>query len=339
MEQVNREALEKWMDGRRLGASPISDPYFLAGGTQNILLRFARGDEQFVLRRPPAIPRPNSNEAMRREARILAALRNTAVPHPRFIAGCDDEAVLGAAFYLMAPVDGFNATGGLPDLHAGNAAMRKRIGLSMVEAIAALGHVDHHALGLSDFGNSAGFLDRHVGRWRNQLASYEEMAGWPGPATIPGVDAVAQWLEDNRPSNFQPGVMHGDFHLANVMVRPDSGEIAAIVDWELSTIGDPLLDLGWLLATWPEGEIPKVSDVAAEPWTGFATPGEIAAHYASVSGRDLSSLNWYVVLACFKLGIISRGVMRGPAPERPRLKRGAAFTHIVSTFSTARCAV
>ena len=336
MEGVDLAALEQWMDGQGVGEGPIADARLLSGGTQNILMRFRRGDAAFVLRRPPPVPRANSNETMRREARVLAALDGTAVPHPRLVAGCGDEDVLGVAFYLMEPVEGFNPTQGLPALHAGDAAVRHRIGLSMVEAIAALGAIDYRAVGLDGFGKPDNYLERQVGRWKTQLASYAELAGWPGPGAIPGVDRVADWLDAHRPAAFQPGIIHGDFHLANVMVRPDSGDLAAVVDWELSTIGDPLLDLGWLLATWPEHDVPRATDVAIEPWDGFATPAELVAHYGAVSGRDLAALDWYVVLACYKLGIILEGThARACAGKAPKETGDRLHAHTLDLFDRA----
>ena len=336
MDGVDLVALERWMDGQGVGAGAISEARLLSGGTQNILLRFRRGEADYLLRRPPPVPRANSNDTMRREARVLAALDGSAVPHPRLVAACAEEDVLGVAFYLMEPVEGFNPTQGLPALHAADASIRHRIGLAMVEAIAALGALDYRAVGLGDFGRTDKYLERQVGRWKAQLASYADLADWPGPGAIPGVDRVADWLDAHRPAHFRPGIIHGDFHLANVMVRPDSGNLAAVVDWELSTIGDPLLDLGWLLATWPEGDAPRATDVAITPWEGSATPDELVAHYAAVSGRDLSALDWYVVLACYKLGIILEGThARACAGKAPRETGDRLHAHTLDLFERA----
>lgn len=300
---VDIEALVGWMDAEGIGSGPIRDVRSLSGGTQNILLRFHRGDSDYVLRHPPAHPRPESNETMRREARVLAALAGSDVPHPRLIAACGDESVLGAAFYLMAPVEGFNPVAGLPPLHAGSPAIRHRMGLAMAEGIAALGAIDHEAVGLGDFGRPEHYLERQVARWKKQLDGYGAMPGWKDG--LPGVGRVAGWLEANRPDRFTPGIIHGDYHLANVMFRNDGPELAAIVDWELATIGDPLIDLGWLLATWPTGE--GESTVKVEPWDGFPTADELVVHYAERSRRDLSAIEWYKVLACYKLGILLEG--------------------------------
>jgi aminoglycoside phosphotransferase (APT) family kinase protein len=302
---INLDALATWMDARGLGAGPIERPRALGGGTQNILLFFECAGRPYVLRRPPPHPRPASNETIRREIRVLAALANAAVPHPALIAGCGDETILGTAFYLMEPVDGFNATVAMPPLHAGDPAIRHAMGLSLIDGIAALGQVDHTAVGLSDFGKPEGFLTRQPARWLAQLESYAASPGWPGAGGLPGVGRVADWLTRHTPPRFTPGIMHGDFHLANVMFSNDSPRLAAIVDWELATIGDPLLDLGWLLATWPEAG--EAWSVGVTPWDGFPTAAELIAHYRGQTIRDLSAIDWYAVLACFKLAIILEG--------------------------------
>jgi aminoglycoside phosphotransferase (APT) family kinase protein len=317
IEGVDLAALSAWMDGQGLPKGTIEAPTLLAGGTQNILLKFGRGGRDFVLRRPPVHLRANSNETMRREARMLGAIAGTDVPHPGLIAACPDETVLGAAFYLMEPIDGFNPTTGLEPLHAGSAAVRNRMGFALAEGIAALGALDHVALGLTDFGKPDNYLERQVARWKAQLESYHEHEGWPGPSAIPGVEAVGRWLDEHRPKTFKPGIIHGDYHLANVMYRHDSGELAAIVDWELTTIGDPLLDLGWLLATWPEPGADAAA-VSVRPWDGFPTADELVEHYGERTSRDLSAIHWYGVLACYKLGIILEGThARASAGKAP----------------------
>lgn len=305
---IDLQRLAGWMDERALGRDEITDPVLLAGGTQNVLLRFRRGERAFVLRRPSRHLRANSNETMLREARVLGALAGTPVPHPGLIAGCADTGVIGAAFYLMEPVDGFNpGASGLPPLHAGDRGMRRRIGFAMVDAILALGAVDVAAVGLSDFGRADGFLERQVPRWRRQLDSYSACAGWPGAAAIPGLQRVADWLEANRPARFTPGILHGDFHQTNVMIRHHGPEIAAVIDWELATIGDPLLDLGWMLAAWPRADGSHHSPNRLQPWDGFATADELIAYYAERSPRDTRHIRWYAVLACYKFGIILEG--------------------------------
>ncbi len=308
LELVDFDRLSAWMDDQGLGGGAITGVTPLTGGSQNVIVRFMRDGRTYVLRRPPAHPTANGNETMRREARVLGALAGTSVPHPALIAACGDENILGAAFYLMEPVEGFNPGVGLPPLHAGDPAVRHRMGLAMIDAIAALGSVDYRAVGLEGFGNPDGFLQRQVARWRSQLDGYARHPGWPGVAALPDVDGIAAWLERERPSHFTPGILHGDFHLKNVMFRNDSAEIAAVIDWELATIGDPMLDLGWLLATWRDQDAPaSEAQIVVEPWEGFASPTELIAHYGAVSGRDVSHAGWYAVLACYKLAILLEG--------------------------------
>ena len=308
---VDLDKLAQWMDTHSLGSGPLQNPSLITGGTQNILMRFTRAGRSYVFRRPPPHKRANSDETMRREARVLGALAGSEVPHPGLIAACADEALLGAAFYLMEPIAGFNATLGLPELHTGDMAIQHRMGLAMADAIAALARVDHVQRGLGDLGKFDGWAERQVGRWRRQLDSYSELAGYPGPQ-IPGVDAVADWLNAHRPRDVRAGLIHGDFHFGNVLIRPDCGELAAVVDWELVTIGDPLLDLGHLLCTWPKHRPAGSADATATEVVGVNAPGlptpdEVIAQYAKGSSRDLGAVGWYRVLACYRLGLILEG--------------------------------
>lgn len=317
---VDLSRLASWMDEQSLGSGPIENAVRLAGGTQNILLKFDRAGRTYVLRRPPLSLRANSNETMRREARVLAAIAGSDVPNPGLIAACGDEDVLGAAFYLMEPVDGYAPSQGLPEPFASSPELRHQMGLSLVDGIAALGALDYRAVGLEGFGKPDNYLERQVSRWKSQLKSYADFRGWDGRKDLPGVNRIGDWLEANRPDTFQPGIIHGDYHLGNVMYRFDRPELAAIVDWELTTIGDPLLDLGWLMATWPdEADTSDEGTVAVQPWKGFPTADELVAHYARQSERDLSAIDWYAVLACYKLGIILEGTYaRACAGKAPK---------------------
>lgn len=304
---VDIDRLSTWMDSMELGTGPLSNIVYLAGGTQNILVRFTRSNREYILRRPPVHLRKSSNETMRREARVLKAISTTDVPHARLIASCPEEDVLGAAFYLMEPVDGFNPTTGLLPHHANSEEVRRRMGFALVEGIASLGQLDYLEVGLEGFGRPENFLERQVPRWKSQLESYADYDGWTGIKALPGVADVEKWLEANRPVHFVPGIIHGDYHLANVMYCPDSAELAAIVDWELSTIGDPLLDLGWLMATWPDEDSMSSGITTVKPWKGFPTADELVEHYKARSERDLSHIEWYGVLACYKLGVLLEG--------------------------------
>jgi aminoglycoside phosphotransferase (APT) family kinase protein len=270
---------------------------------------------------------------MRREARVLGALRGSAVPHPHLVAACADTQVLGACFTLMQAVRGFNPTAGLPPLHASDPRIRRRMGMALVDAIAELGEIDPVAVGLADFGRPDGYLERQVARWRRQLDAYSVLPGYPGPQ-IPGLDRVAAWLERNRPERLRPGILHGDFHLANVLFDPDGPELAAVVDWELATIGDPLLDLGQLLVTWP-GEKGSLGPLL-EPWEGFPRAAELVERYRERSTRSVDAIAWYEVLACYRLGIILEGThARAFAGKADRATGDALHATTLALFERA----
>ena len=325
-----------WMSRQGLGTGPIENVSEITGGTQNIMLRFTRSGREYVFRRGPRHLRPVSNSVILRETRVLRALAGTDVPHAGLIAVCDDPAVLGdAVFYLMEPVDGFNAGAGLPALHAGDADVRHGMGLSMADAAARLGAIDHVAVGLADFGKPEGFLERQVPRWLSELESYSGFDNYSGP-DIGDVNAVAAWLKDRQPKSFQPGIMHGDYHAANVMFSPTGPDVVAIVDWEMCTIGDPLLDLGWMLATWYRPGHEPVLPNELMSTHGLATPAELVERYAQNTTRDLSNIDWYAVMACFKLGIILEGShARAAAGKAPREIGDMLHTATVRLFERA----
>jgi aminoglycoside phosphotransferase (APT) family kinase protein len=323
---VDAGRLRAWMDRRHLASGPIECVTRLTGGTQNILVRFRRGDREFVLRRPPAHPHLDGSRTMQREARVLSALAGSTVPHPRLIAACDEPEVLGAGFYLMEPVDGFTPVGTLPAPFAASAALRRQMGWAMIDAIVGLANIDPVASGLADFGKLDSYLERQVVRWRGQFDSYRAYAGWPGLAGLPGVEAVDAWLDANRPRDFKPGIVHGDFNLGNVMFHRDRPEIAALIDWELSTLGDPLLDLGWLLASWcdPDGK-GILPDRVVSPWPGFPRAEELVARYGERSGRDMSAMPWFCVLACYKMAAINEGTYARALAGKAPMATGEAF--------------
>jgi aminoglycoside phosphotransferase (APT) family kinase protein len=325
-----------WMSREGLGDGPIGDVSVIVGGTQNVMLRFSRAGRDYVLRRGPQHLRPVSNSVILRETRVLRALAGTDVPHPALIAVCEDISILGdAVFYLMEPVEGFNAGSEMPELHASTVAVRHEMGLSMAAAVARLGAVDHVAVGLADFGKPTGFLERQVPRWLSELESYAKFDNYPGP-DIGDVGGVAAWLRQHQPADFSPGIMHGDYHAANVMFSRSGPELVAIVDWEMCTIGDPLLDLGWMLATWyrpgDEPVLPNEFMVAG----GLATPDELLQRYAQNTTRDLSDIDWYTVLSCFKLGIILEGThARAAAGLAPKEIGDVLHTATVRLFERA----
>lgn len=336
---VDFAALARWMDAQGLPAGEFEEVVELTGGTQNVMLHLRRGGNSYVLRRPPRHLRKHSNDALIREMRVLAALTPTPVPAPTVIAGCTDPDVSGGAvFYLMELIDGFNATVNLPAPHAADRTIRHEMGLNAARAAATLGEVDHIAVGLGDVGRPDGFLDRQVGRWLREMESYTALPGYRG-SELPGVEAVADWLERHQPADWRPGLMHGDYHLANVLYSRQGPRLAAVVDWEMATVGDPLLDLGWLLATWPA---PTRDDVRSRS-SAIATAGGLPSHaeltacYAEHSSRDLSAITWYRVLACFKLGIVLEGShARAGAGMAPVAIGDRLHAHALDLFAQAR---
>ena len=329
-------AVADWMSGQGLGDGPIENLAEITGGTQNIMLRFTRDGREYVFRRGPQHLRPVSNSVILRETKVLHALADTDVPHAPLIAVCEDTSVLGdAVFYLMEPIDGFNAGTGLPALHAADAGVRHGMGLSMADAVARLGAIDHVAVGLADFGKPDGFLERQVPRWLSELESYAKFDNYAGP-DIGDIDAVATWLQEKQPHTFKPGIMHGDYHAANVMFSRTGPDLVAIVDWEMCTIGDPLLDLGWMLATWyrPGHEPVLPNELMAAG--GLASPDELIQRYAANTTRDLSDIDWYAVMACFKLGIILEGTnARAAAGLAPKEIGDFLHTATVRLFERA----
>ncbi|MHC1563368.1 phosphotransferase family protein [Actinomycetospora sp. C-140] len=306
------DAVAAWLASSGLGDGPWTfEP--LAGGTQNLMVRAAGPDRRLVVRTGPRHLRKGSNAAIEREIRVLGALATTDVPHPRLLATAPADGVLpGRVVYAMADVPGVNVATGVSPAQAADAGLRYGLGPAMVDALAALHAVDVDAVGLGDVGNPQGFLARQVPRWRDELARYREVDGYPGFGD--GTDDVADWLERGLPSSGPPAIAHGDYHLANVLVDPDGSAVTAIVDWEMATVADPLLDLGWLLATWPVSG----TDLGWARVEGLCGEDELVARYAERTGTDPAAVPWYAVMACFKLGVLLEGTyVRACAGQAP----------------------
>lgn len=300
------EALRAWLDQAGIGTGDLRDLRRMSGGTQNLLLSFSRGRERLVLRRPPAHPRPHSNRSLLREARVLGALAGSAIPHPRLRGVCTDLNVLGdVMFVVMDEVEGVNPVAEAPS-GSERAAYRAEMARNACRVLARVGELDHAALGLGDLGSPEGFLERQTRRWMAEFESYRTLPGYAS-RPLPHMESVTAYLDAGLPAAAPPGLMHGDYHLGNLLVRHGSTEVAAVLDWEMTTVGDPLLDLGRFLATWPD----HVDSI--EPRTGIWAQGampdadELVAAYAECSTRSLESLEWYVVLGCYKLAIILEG--------------------------------
>ncbi|CAN5415192.1 phosphotransferase family protein [soil metagenome] len=295
---IDAEVLGRWLDTRSSpghGELPVLE--LLAGGSQNTLIRVRRGEHRMVLRMPG--PRADSArlDGLLREIRLVRALTGTDVPHAELVAADQSGGVLGKPFYVMAEIDGWSPMGGgwqAPfdsDLDA-----RRNLAFELVEGAAKLGRVDWRAHGLEGFGRPDGFHERQVQRWLSFLKTYQVR-------DLPGLDDAADWLRRHRPERYRPGIMHGDYQFANVMFAHGiPARLAAIVDWEMTTIGDPLLDLGWCLLGY-DGEEPD-SDGFYLDMTGMPTRSELLAHYEQISGLSTEHIHYYLVLANWKLGIV-----------------------------------
>ena len=327
-------SLRAWVSERGIGAD-ITDVEPLTGGTQNIVARLRLDGRPLVLRRPPAHPRPTSNDTMLREIAVLRTLAGTDVPHPEFVAGCADLDVLGVVFYLMAYVDGFNPGTEVADAYARDAAMRHQVGLAYAASLARLGNVAWEGSPLAAIKRPGSFLARQVPQFRRLLESYRHDRY--SPDSLPSVTELADWLEANRPPDAQPGIMHGDAHLNNVLLRRETPEMAAFIDWEMCTVGDPLLDLGWMLICWPLDPNPIGAGAALAALGGLAGRRELLDAYFAAGGRQTSRLDWYVAMACFKLGIVIEGTwsryLAGQAPREAGELLHASATNLIELGS------
>jgi aminoglycoside phosphotransferase (APT) family kinase protein len=319
---VDPGALARWMDERGLpGAGEPVGTTFISGGSSNEIFEVRRGEHRMALRRPPRQVPEGRNETMLREYRVLEALNGTDVPHPEAIAACDDPSVIGACFYLMDHVDGWSPMGmnrQWPAPFDTDLDARKGLGIQLVDGIARLSKVDWRARGLEGFGKPEGFLERQSDRW---MAHYERSK----IRDLPGVEVVADWLREHKPSRYEPGIIHGDYQFANVMYRHGApARLAAIVDWEMTTIGDPLLDLGWVTNGWPRDD-EDPSDRGYVPMQGMPLHRELLAHYTKVSGRPTDDIEYYEILAGFKLAIVLEA-------QYARFKQGGADNPKIEAF-------
>jgi aminoglycoside phosphotransferase (APT) family kinase protein len=317
--------LEAW-----LGAAGIVGPYALsplAGGNSNETMLLVAGEERLVMRRPPRATIDSSAHNVGREARVLGALAPSVVPVPAPRGLCVDEAVPEAPFLLMDAVDGVSLGDQVPAEWAGEeAAAVSAVGEETIDALADLHTLDWAAIGLADFGRPEDFLARQVPRWRKQLERYRHRE-------LADFEPVAAWLEANRPADVPPGILHGDFHVDNCLFatagRP---RLAAIIDWEMSTIGDPLLDVGLFLAFWgslratPMG-MPWVQAISRVP--GAIEREELARRYEARSGRSLEHLPYYMALAFWKLAAIVEGAHAHFVAGRTDAPYAAALEHDV----------
>ena len=320
--------LADWMDSAGLpGKGEPLAARFLSGGTQNVIYEITRGEHNCVLRMPPPGAPADRDKGILREWRIIEALDGSDVPHTKAVGVCADPEVLGRPFYLMGFVDGWSPM----DTHARwpepfDSDLSARPGLSyqLAEGIALLSKVDWQARGLADLGRPDGFHERQVDRW---TGFFERIKG----RELDGLDTATTWLRNRRPLDFVPGLMHGDYQFANVMYQHGApAKLAAIVDWEMGTVGDPKLDLAWMVQSWPaDMQNPEPSEMGYVDMRGMPTRDEVVAHYAQVSGRQVDDLDYYLVLAKWKLAIVLEQGFQRAGDDEKLLAFGPVVTELM----------
>lgn len=291
--------LRRWLESE-MGPVHSLSVSAVQGGASNLIYKVNVNDRQFALRRPPLVANDASSNNILREMKLLRAIGRTQIPHTRLVAGCEDSEVIGAPFALLEWHAGFTGKSPLPDGIEGSPEAARQMAFGLVEALAELANTDWQAIGLEGFGKPEQFLERQVSRWSAQLERYKVR-------DLPGLEQLGQWLAANTPAMQRSALIHGDYQFINVMYdASEPVKLSAIVDWEMATIGDPLLDLGWMLAGWQEaGEEATYANYI--DWQWMPTRQELAQRYADKTGLDISRLNYYMALSMFKLAIIMEG--------------------------------
>lgn len=297
---LDLERLRAHLDRERpgLAGGPLR-AQLIEGGRSNLTYRVTDGTGSWVVRRPPLGHVLATAHDMRREHRVISALHETPVPVPETLLLCEDESVIGAPFYVMELVAGtpYRTAAQLAPL---GPERTRAVVLSLVDTLVELHAVDPQAAGLGDFGRPDGFLERQLRRWGKQLAASKNRA-------LPGIEELHAALGRALPASPAPTVVHGDYRLDNVLVGAGDS-IEAVLDWEMSTLGDPLTDLGLLAMYSSDLGLPQspVSTTSGAP--GHPSPAELIERYAARSGRDVSALAWYTAFAWFKLAVILEGI-------------------------------
>jgi aminoglycoside phosphotransferase (APT) family kinase protein len=331
---IDAPALEAWFAESVAGAEPPLVFERISGGHSNLTYRVTdAGGRRWALRRPPLGKRLGSAHDMGREHRVVSALAGTPVPVAPVAGFCADESVNGAPFYVMEFVEG-PILRGLAEAEAfPDHADRQAIGERVADTLVAIHAVDPDAVGLGDLGRREDYVARQLHRWQGQ---------WEKSKTreLPLVDEVHERLAARIPEQGPATIVHGDYRLDNMILTP-AGEVAAVVDWELCTLGDPLADVGLLMVYWPEhGEEATSLGQPANLAPGFPPREELRRRYAERSGRDLSDLDFYVALGYWKLAVILEGVYaRYTAGQYGKVDPGVQhFADVVESLAAAASA-
>lgn len=300
---INEENLRRYLAQHFPGEDAPLAIERISGGHSNETFFIRRGVQEWVLRRPPRGPLLPTAHDVLREYRVLHALNTTNVPTPRVLLACEDTGIIGAPVYLMERVPGIVIREELPSYGA-DAAGRRAISKALIDALAALHSADWQAIGLATLGKPEGYLERQLRRWMGQLDRSRQRP-------LPDLDAVTTWLTEHLPVSGPATIVHGDYRLDNAIYASDEPRVAAIVDWEMATIGDPLADLGYLLSSWQEAGdaqsviMSRLVQVTTLP--GFMSRAEVAAYYSEQTGRPVRDLAFYEALAIWKLAILLEG--------------------------------
>jgi aminoglycoside phosphotransferase (APT) family kinase protein len=300
-------SVSHWLAANVAGLRAPFEFALIAGGHSNLTYRVRdAAGRQVVLRRPPLGAVLATAHDMGREHRIISSLKGTGVPVPPALGWCRDESVNGAPFYVMDFVEGVVLDlGSTVEQQLPRPEDRRGLGRHVIEVLARLHAVDVDAVGLGDLGRREGYIERQLKRWRKQ---------WEQSKTreLPAMEQVYTALSSDIPVQLGAGVVHGDYRLGNMLTGKDA-RIAAVLDWELCTLGDPLADLGYLMNNWAEpGESGPASRGAALSPTvvgGFPTRAEMLAHYRELSGRDVSQVDYYRAFSYWRLAAIVEGVL------------------------------
>ena len=302
---VDEAALVRYLRDHLPGGGEVAVTRHQAGhSNETFFVRW--GPRDLVLRRPPLGAFLPTAHDVGREHRVLSALSATPARVPRTVLMCSDESVIGAPFYLMERVDGVVIRTELPDA-LGAEPDRAAIGDELVDALVELHSISPESCGLEDFGRPSGYLERQLKRWTGQM-----QLTLPLTRPVPDLEAVGRWLTAHLPESSPVTIVHGDYKLDNVVFAPHPpARLIAILDWEMSTLGDPLADVGWMISFWREagdedgGVFADLNRVTTLP--GFRTRRELIDRYASATGHDCARLDWYQVLAIWKLAILLEG--------------------------------
>lgn len=336
-EQLDVRAVQDYLHAHLPEATRPLEVQQFGGGHANLTYLLRMGGHEWVLRRPPLGPTLPTAHDMTREYRVLTALAKTDVPTPRPMLLCEDPAVIGVPFYVMERRHGFVVREMLPATIGDDMAKRRQVGAAVVEALAALHTVDWQAAGLGDFGRPSGFVERQLRRWPDQWARAKTRE-------LPALDAVAEWLCSHVPVSPPTTIVHGDFKLDNLLfdVQNDTLQVTALLDWEMSTLGDPLMDLGWLLSCWFEpgdsaARIAGRSEVTTAP--GFMRRTELVAHYEVCTGRPAAAIDFYEIFGLYKYAVILEGIYARYVAGQTRDARFAAFEQDVAHLADAALAL